>query len=279
MSEHMELKGLSVSTIRNYVNSLEELVEELKKEPESCSAEELKAHLVGVGKLRNLSSSALNIRVCGLKYYFREVARIPELVVSVPNRRVQKYVTDILTSEEIALIFRSCRDMKQKAMIALFFDTGIRVRELIGLRLKDFDKNNRCFTLYNAKGNKIRTLPYSEAMRNTLTSYFLSLGNRPSEWLFEPYGSSGKPMNTRNIQHLIHEITKRSGVTKRVHPHTFRHTFAVHYINNGGSLLRLKELLGHQHLDTTLHYLRYCSIPLKESISPFQTWTDEQKKP
>ena len=273
----MELKGLALSTIKNYVNSVEELVERYGKEAEDCSVEELKAHLVRTGKERKLSSSALNIRVCGLKYYFREVVRLPELVVSVPNPRVQRYVTEILTGEEMGLIFRCCRDMKQKAMIALIFDTGIRIRELIGLKMKDFDKDNQCFTLYNAKGNKIRTLPYSTALREILTNYFHALARRPEHWLFEPYGSSGKPMNARNIQHLIREIVRRSGISKRVHPHTFRHTFAVHYLNNGGNILRLKELLGHQYLDTTLHYLRYCNIPLKEAPSPLQVWADQNK--
>jgi site-specific recombinase XerD len=164
--------------------------------------------------------------------------------------------------------------MRQVAMLKLFYDTGVRVRELTGIKFSDFDKSRMTLTIRNGKGQKIRTLPYSLALRQCLTAYFRSLGNPPRDWLFEPYGSSGSPMNNRNVQSLVREISKRSGIKKWIHPHTFRHTFAIHYLNNGGSILRLKELLGHSQLNTTLNYLKYCSIPLKESASPLQVWTD-----
>ena len=78
----------------------------------------------------------------------------------------------------------------------------------------------------------------------------------------------GEPASVKSIQYAVREAHKRAPIRKAVHPHTLRHTFAVHYLNNGGSLVRLQQLLGHAHISTTLVYLKYTSIPLRETATP-----------
>jgi site-specific recombinase XerD len=132
--------------------------------------------------------------------------------------------------------------------------------------LTDFDKVHRLLTLRNSKGGKMRTVPYSADLRITLEKYFRSLRSFPTTYLFENRDEAGRAITIRGVQYIVGEVVKRSRLKRDIHPHTFRHTFAIHYINNGGNLLRLKELLGHENIETTLHYLKFCSIPLLDVL-------------
>jgi site-specific recombinase XerD len=217
-----------------------------------------------------LESSALNLRVCGIKYYFRNVEKRPNLVVDIPNPRLAKYVQEVLTINELEIVFDACNDMRELALLHLLYDCGLRSREVCNIKLTDFEKTTQKLTLRNSKGGKLRVVPYSESLRQTLRNYFLSLKSRPTTYLFERINEPGSPISVRGVQYIVGQVVKRSKLKKAIHPHTFRHCFAVHYLDNGGSLLRLKELLGHEQLTTTLHYLKFCKIPLTESQTPLE---------
>lgn len=262
----MIVAGNPLSTQKSYIRGLRDLMEGLESVPENLSADQIKAHLaLWRGKV---SSSALNLRVCGIKYYFRHVVKRPELAVDVPNPRVAKYVQEVLTEQDLATLFGSCLSMRELSMLHLLYDCGLRSREVCNLKLSDFEKANKTLTIRNSKGGKLRVLPYSEELRKTLTDYFNSLKAHPTVYLFENWTTSGQAITVRGVQYIVKEVLKRSKLKKEVHPHTFRHTFAIHFINNGGNLLRLQELLGHEDIETTFHYLKFCNIPLFDTPTP-----------
>jgi hypothetical protein len=104
----MSVSGHPIGTQKPYLRSVRDLMESCKSIPESLNADQIKAHLVGFrGKI---SSSALNMRVCGIKFYFRRVVKRPDLAVDIPNPRVAKYVQDVLSEEELMLLFAACTD-------------------------------------------------------------------------------------------------------------------------------------------------------------------------
>ena len=106
---------------------------------------------------------------------------------------------------------------------------------------------------------------------------FISL-DTPSVFLFENVEKAGQGLSVRGVQYVVKEVLKRSRLKKEVHPHTFRHSFAVHYLDNGGSLLRLKELLGHENIETTLHYLKFSKIPLTDTPTPLAMLLQRKKQ-
>jgi integrase/recombinase XerD len=276
MESHMSVSGHPMGTQKPYLRSVRDLMESCKSIPESLSADQIKAHLVGFrGKI---SSSALNMRVCGIKFYFRKVVNRPDLAVDIPNPRVAKYVQDVLSEGELMVLFGACTSMRERALLHLLFDTGLRSREVCGLRLRDFDRINQQITVVNGKGAKLRTLPYSLELRTTLTAYFQTMKTPPSVFLFENKEKTGTAITIRGVQYIVKEVLKRSRLKKEVHPHTFRHSFAIHYINNGGSLLRLQGLLGHENIETTLHYLKFCSIPLTDTPTPLSVMLNRNGK-
>ena len=271
----MAVSGSPLSTQKTYLRALRDLMEDCGDVPENLTAERIKTHLM---MLRSrLSSSPLNLRVCGIKYYFRHVVKRLDLVVDIPNPRVSKYVQEVLSEEDMAQLFDACRSMRELAMLHLLYDTGIRSREVSGIKLSDFDKVHQQLTIRNGKGAKLRTLPYSEELRQTLTPYFQNHKPTPSVYLFENKEVMGQAITVRGVQYIVKEVLKRSRLKKEVHPHTFRHSFAVHYLNNGGSILRLKELLGHSEISTTLHYLKFCAIPLTDTPTPLAAMLRRRK--
>ena len=277
MESHMVVSGSPLSTQITYIRAVRDLMEDCGAIPENLTAERIKAHL---SSLRGrLSSSPLNLRVCGIKYYFRHVVKRLDLVVDIPNPRVAKYVQEVLREDDLAILFNACHSMRELALLHLLYDCGLRSREVCQVKLSDFDKVHRKLTIYNGKGNKLRTLPYSDTLRTTLRHYFKSLKTPPSVFLFENKEAAGRAITIRGVQYIVKEVLKRSKLKKEVHPHTFRHSFAVHYIDNGGSILRLKELLGHTEMGTTLHYLKFCKIPLLDTPTPLEVMLKRHSKP
>ena len=271
MDNHMSLSNNALATRTNYLRGVRHLMMQLGKLPQDCSVDELKGFLVSLREKRQLSSSSINLRVCGLKYYFRHVAKRLDLVVGIPNPRIARYHTEVLDQEELHRLFAACRDVRQLLIVQLLFDTGMRSGELLRLELKDFDKTNRTITIRRGKGQKLRVIPYGEHIRTTLKAYIKMLGYLPKAAIIESYKEKGKPLSLRGLQHIVREVAKRTGIKKRIHCHTLRHSYAVHFLNNGGHLPQLQSLLGHAHISTTLHYLKYARLPLKQIKTPLDS--------
>lgn len=181
----MSLRNNAWATRQNYLRGLRDLMLYLQKRPEDCSADEIKSFLVYSRDKRGLSSSSVNLRVCGIKYYCRAVISRLDLVVKILNPRIQKYHTEVLTLEEVHRLFGACRDIRQLLVLHLIYDAGLRVRELVRLRVSDFDKHQQTITIRNSKGQKTRTLRYGLQLRNTLCTYCKVLGCVPKDTLIE----------------------------------------------------------------------------------------------
>lgn len=268
MNNHMILRNNADATRVNYVRGVRDLMMSLQKLPEDCDVNEIKSFLVKLRDIGQLSSSSINIRVCGLKYYFRHVVDRLDLVVGIPNPRIAKYITEVLDASEMKILFKSCRDMRQLLIVQLLFDTGLRSRELLRLELKDFNKSNRTITINNGKGRKMRVVPYGSYIRSTMSAYIKMLGYMPKGTLIESYKYKGQPLSISGLQNIIREMAKRSGLKKRIHCHSLRHTYAVHYLNNGGGIPQLQQLLGHSNITTTLHYLKYAHQVHNDTPTP-----------
>ena len=264
----MSLAGKAHATQIGYVRGVRQLILNSNKLPEEHSVQQIKRFLVNLRDTGSLASSTINLRVCGLKYYFRHIVIRLDLVVKIPNPRIAKYHTEILDAEEIRQLFNACRDVRQLLVIQLLFDSGMRIGELKRLAIKDFDKNNRTIILRRTKGQFLRVIPYGEHIRTTLTQYIKAIGYFPKGSLIESYKIKGQPISLRGLQHIVRQVAKRSGINKKISTHTLRHSYAVHFLNNGGHLPQLQTLLGHKHISTTLHYLKYAHIPLKQIVTP-----------
>lgn len=278
MDVQMQLANNAFATRKSYLRGIRALILHYRRLPEDCTVDELKAFLIHQRDQGHYSSSTLNLRVCALKYYFREVVHRLDLVVKIPNPRISKFDVEVLTIEEIKRMQRVCRDVRQLLVLNLLYDTGLRVREVVRLRISDFDKHHRTITIRNSKGNKTRVVQYGTALRQTMKSYCKVRGGVPKDTLLESIVEAGQPLSKRGVQHIVRQIVKRSGIKKRVSPQTLRHTYAVHYLNAGGTLRQLQVLLGHEYLSTTLHYLKYANPDQGKRVSVLDTLEQSKQK-
>ncbi len=265
MRERMALSGYAQSTIISYIRGVRDLMEDLGKTPDNCTEEEVISHLNDYRERKNMSPSALNTRIFGILYLYREVYKDKKIRLDIPNPGRSKSIGDVLTRTELEALFAACHYPRQSAVLHLLYDTGLRAREVAHLRLGDFDKKNAVLYVRYGKGGKHRVVPYGVAVVDSLKACFEI--EKPTDYLFDG-NTPGEAISVKAVQYMVREAHKRTPVRKAVHPHTLRHTFAVHYINNGGSLVRLQQLLGHAHLSTTLLYLRYAAIPLRDIDTP-----------
>ena len=274
MANHLTVAGLAKSTALNYVRSLRDVQERAGKPADELTRDELLAYLAAQRK--HLSASTLNTVVCALKYYYREVARRLELVVDIPNPRKPKQLGDLLNADELRLFLGAARSMRHRLVLELLFGLGLRAGEVGRLRISDFNREQGTVTIRTSKGGITRVLPYGGRLRDTLNQYYRQ--ERPKDFLIPGRErSSSQGISLRGVQYITSTTLQRSRLRKKVCPHTLRHCFAVHYLNNGGNLVRLQQLLGHAYLSTTLLYLRYASITLRDIPSPLDFLSDEHK--
>jgi len=165
-------------------------------------------------------------------------------------------------------LFTAANSPKHRLVLSLLFGLGLRAGEVSRIRLHDFERHHRTLIIRNAKGGKSRTLPYDAAVRRELIAYFRV--EKPTDYLFTSATrkSHSEGLSVRGVQYIVRTTAERAGLNKKVCPHILRHCFAVQYLNHGGNLVRLKELLGHRYLNTTLRYLSYASPELKDIPSP-----------
>ena len=260
MDIHMNLKGNAFATRQNYIRGVKILIEYYQKVPEDCTVDEIKKYLVYQKEILKTASSTLNIRVCSLKYYFRYIVHRLDLVVKIPNPRVTTFDTEIFTVEEIKTLFASCKDMRQLLIMQLMYDCGLRISEVVNLRVCDFDKHEGTIAIRKSKGKVSRVVYYGLELRDTLNKYAQSIGIN-GDYLIRSYVDPDAGLTLSGIQHIVKEIIRRSKIKKRASSHTLRHNFAVHYLNNGGSLHSLQLLLGHKNITTTLEYLKHAKLP------------------
>ena len=267
MERHLRLNGYAPSTRQGYARSLRDAQDWLDAKADDFTSDDILLWLAHLQQ--RVGPSALNVNACALKYYFSEILDNPEIVRYVPTPRKAQQLGELLTTSELRELFGAAINVKHRLVLALLFGLGLRAGEVGTIRLHDFDREHRTLIIRHAKGGKHRIVPYDDAIRRLLIAYFRE--HQPDDFLFTSATrkADGGGISTRGVQYIVNQTLAKTNIRKKVCPHTLRHCFAVHYLNHGGNLIRLKQLLGHAYLTTTLRYLSYASPELKDIPSPY----------
>lgn len=172
-------------------------------------------------------------------------------------------------------MLRACQLLKHRILIALLYGCGLRCMEVRSVRLKDLDFDRRQLRVVQGKGKKERYVPMSEHLIRGLKMYIGA--ERPIEYLFngQPNGRAGGDFDSRysqrGVQWVVKQACKAAGIAKDVHVHTLRHTFATHLLEDGMDIMTLKNLLGHENIETTIEYLQIAQLPTQKVFSPLDT--------
>ena len=208
-------------------------------------------------KLKNKSISRILSSIRSFYTYLVEIKLLEDNIFKrVKNPKIEKKLPNYLNIVELESVLSSIdeNDVLSKCLFELIYSTGIRVSEVSNLKLADFDFNNKTIRVIG-KGNKERIVYFGNSALKYLQDYLKlreKLNKNALEYLF--INKLGRKMTRQNIEYIISKISKSSNLKNKISPHTLRHTFATHLLDNGADIKSVQELLGHENLNTTEIY-------------------------
>lgn len=252
MNMAMELRGFAKSTMRTYAGHILRFSNFCGKHPASTSYDDVRAFLHHAITVRKLSSSYVNSAYGAIQFYFQSVLCREWNMLHIPRVKKKYSLPTLLSVQEVHRILDATSNLKHKAILSTIYSAGLRVSEAAHLQVSDIYSDNMRILIRQAKGNKDRYSLLSDINLVLLRQYWKMY--RPSHWLF-PGRQADKPLSVRAIQMVFAQSLQAAGISKKVSVHTLRHCFATHLLNQGASILQIKELLGHEDIQTTSIYL------------------------
>ena len=255
----LKLRGLSENTINSYTFFLKPFLESIEdhKTINLEQVESFSASLVG-----RYSKKSRALAISSLRFFFRRVMDWPEIYVNLEVPKKEKKLPIVLSVDEMKSLIESPKSKKSTLIIKLLYSSGLRVSEIVNLKVIDLDFQQNSGWVRSGKGQKDRLFQISKTLSNQLQKY---LKKHPNNiYIF----SEKKPMSKRNIQSILERAARKAGLTKKVSPHTLRHSFATHLLESGANLLVIQQLLGHESLETTKIYTHISKSQLREVKNP-----------
>lgn len=276
--EMISLRGLTDHTLTNYCTYirayLDYLSEFLHKSPEDVSWDELRDYIRWLQKSRNLSDRTINCAISQLRFFTMYVLHKNWDDTQLPMRKFDEYLPYVPSRSETWQFISTMPDLKQKAMVALMYSSGLRIGEVCRLRYEDVDRRNMRLHITHSKSRNDRYAILSKTALNLLTQYWFAYG-RPRGFLFPKQHGDDRPIDTFFLSRHIHAHEDRLGWERRLTCHSFRHAFGTHLYENGTDLLTIKALMGHKSLHSTTIYVHLSGSTLRQAVSPFDSLAGE----
>lgn len=250
----LKIRGLSSLTQRNYCFFVSKLFEFCKKKPSELNEEDVKAYLASLFDRK--ARSTISLAASSLKFFYSEILGKPFLKVKLPKK--ERTLPKVLTKEEIDKIILGAETEKSEIIVRTLYYTGLRVSELVNLKRKDINFETGQ-GIIKGKGNKQRQIFLPPKLIEKLEGFF---GKHPD---YEYVLSKDKPLTARNIQKIVEKIAKKQKIQKKVTPHTFRHSYATHLLEDGTDIRTIQVLLGHENLQTTQIYTKVTDTLYKKA--------------
>lgn len=268
MKDHLVLKAYSRSTIKTYLNEMQQFLYRLG----NISADELtpghlKKYLVFCFEKLKLSENTLHSRINAMKFYYEQVLRRERFFLEIPRPKKPLQLPKLLNEDELSRLFNALSNKKHKAMLFTAYSAGLRVSEIVQLKLADIDSERMQIFIENAKGKKDRYVNLSPILLDILREYFKQYSPRPKVYLFESE-QTGQAYPIRTVQQIFSNAKQKAGIVKDVGIHSLRHSFATHLLDKGTDIRYIKDLLGHFDIRTTERYLHVSKNQLVNIVSP-----------
>ncbi len=248
--DDLRLRNYSPRTIEIYIDGVIRLARHFKRSPEQLSAEEIRRfqlHLIN----QKTSWCVFNQTVCALRFLYTVTLSQPDMIGRIPFAKKPKKLPTVLSPEEVMQFLDTAKCLRDRALLDVAYTCGLRVSELVSLQVSDIDSRRMVIRILG-KGQKERLVPISPRLLKVLRTYWLKY--RPTTWLFPAYDRD-KRLAENTVRRLCDLGAERARLSKRITPHTLRHSFATHLLEAGVDLLTVQAILGHNSLRTTAIYL------------------------
>ena len=278
---NISVLGRSKSTFNCYSRHIAALSLYFGKSPIDLDPEQVHDYLFYLQKkTKTPSQTYFKHTVYGLRFLLKGEG-LPYEYLRLPEIKNEKKLPTVLSKEEVWRMLKVAKLLKHRILIGLLYGCGLRCLEVRSLRLADLDFDRKQLKVVQGKGKKDRYIPLSEHLIRGLVKYIHA--EKPQDFLFGPVnGRAGGDFDSRysqrGVQWAVKQVSKEAGIKKDVHVHTLRHSFATHLLEDGMDIVTLKNLLGHENLETTMEYLQIAQLPTQRIFSPLDTLFEQCSK-
>ncbi len=265
MQKEMFRRCYSPRTISTYVQCIRQFMRFCKKEPNCVTKQDIKAY-IDVFSAKREAGNTINVHLNALKFMFEEILN-KKLTVKIRYSKTPKTLPVFLTKEEVIGLFKAVENEKHLLILEIIYSAGLRVSEVVNLKKCDFDFERRIGWVRKGKGMKDRPFIIARALESKLKAYVGKNCQASAGYLFP--GANGRTLHIRTVQEIVKHAAIKSGIKKNVHPHSLRHSFATHLIENGYDVAAVQPLLGHNSAETTMVYIHMANPKMISVKSPY----------
>ncbi|MFH2024769.1 MAG: site-specific tyrosine recombinase/integron integrase [bacterium] len=272
--ETLKLKRYSDNTIRSYKSHFIQFLQYYShRDPKTITEKEIREYLLYLVNKKKVSNSYQNQAINSIKFYYEKVLGRQTSTYYLQRPKKEKKLPVVLSEEEVVKILRQITNLKHKCIIYLIYSAGLRLSEVINLKISDIDSSRKVITIKGAKGKKDRISLLSDRVLTLLREYYKQYN--PKEWLFE--GQKGGKYSPKSVQNILKKALNNSKINKNATVHTLRHSFATHLLERGTDLRYIQELLGHNSSKTTEIYTHVTKKGLDKIVSPLDNLNIREK--
>jgi len=261
----LQLKAYSPNTIRLYKDEMISLMRILQHRPiQQLKPEHIRSYLLWLLQVQHRSEAKLHSALNALKFYFEQVLHQPKFFFEIPRPKKPWQLPKVHAADQIRKMILCTTNEKHKTMLMLAYASGLRLQEIINLKIKDINSARMVIEVRRGKGKKDRQVVLSAKLLQQLRHYFKLY--RPTSWLFE--GRPGQQYGYRTLQEVFSSAKEKAGIQTKGGIHTMRHSFATHLLENGTDIRVIQELLGHNSIKTTVRYTHVSNAQVQKIKSP-----------
>jgi len=263
--EHMKLKAYSPNTIKTYSTEFVQLLQILKDYPvDDLSPERLRAYFVFCIDTLKIKENTLHSRINAIKFYFEQVLHREKFFFDIPRPQKPSILPKVISTNDIAKMLEVVDNLKHKLILSLCYGMGLRVSEIVNLKITDIDSSRMQVLIEAAKGKKDRYVNLPHSILEFLRSYYKEY--QPRHYLFE--GQFGGQYTVRSAQAIFKNAMNKANINKKVGIHALRHSYATHLMEYGTDVTFIQKLLGHNDIKTTLIYTQVSQKQIQNIKSP-----------
>jgi integrase/recombinase XerD len=268
--ETLRLMGYSPNTLRSYCNEFTQLLVYLKEQSaETANEETIRNYILHCIHTLRLTENTVHSRINALKFYYEKVLKRDKLFMEIPRPKKALQLPKAFHQDDIKRLFELTTNLKHNTILKTCYGMGLRVSEIINIRIEDIDSKNMQVFIARGKGKKDRYVNLPESLLAQLRQYYLEY--KPKHYLFE--GQPGERFSIRSVQAIFRDAKEKAQILKRGGIHALRHSFATHLLENGTDLRFIQELLGHNDIKTTLVYTHVSDRAIRKIKSPLDDLT------
>jgi site-specific recombinase XerD len=269
MIEDMTMRNFVEKTRNDYIRHVRTFTAFLGRSPETATAEDLRRFQLRQTQT-GVRPASINGSVAALRFFFTVTLDRPEMARHLTFVREPRKIPVVLSPEEVARLLEAAPGPKYKAALSAAYGAGLRVSEVVALKVSDVDSQRLLLRVEQGKGRKDRFAMLSPKLLELLRDWYRIA--RPAIWLF-PGRDPMLPMTTRQFNRAVHAAAEMAAIKKRVTPHTLRHSFATHLLEQNTEVRLIQVLLGHAKLDTTALYAQVATNTIRAVTSPLERLT------